>query len=113
VLLALLSAHHRAILEDDDKDPNDAEAAEACSVHLTMNFDTRIWFIDYLSARRLAFAAGGVIVPVSTLGQMKDEQSLCGQGGCQRRFAAACLNDTVDYWTDTKAAPIILQQQRN
>jgi hypothetical protein len=48
------------IADDDSPDP------EETSVHLTMNFDTHIWLLDYLSARRLALQRA--CVPDTALG---------------------------------------------
>jgi hypothetical protein len=40
------------------------------SIHVTVNFDTHIWDLDYLSARRLALRRAGV--PDTALGQAKN-----------------------------------------
>jgi hypothetical protein len=46
---------------------------ENTSIHLTFNFDTHIWDLNYLSARRLALMRAGVLD--SALGHGKDENS--------------------------------------
>jgi hypothetical protein len=62
------------ILEDDDTNPAGSNSEdENHSIHLTMNFDTHIWLLDYLSARRLALRRA--CVPDTALGQMKDEDN--------------------------------------
>ena len=43
------------------------------SIHLTFNFDTHVWDLNYLSARRLALMRAGV--NDSKLGQMKEEDN--------------------------------------
>ena len=42
------------------------------SIHLTFNFDTHVWDLDYLSLRRFALRKAGVSDPV--LGQMRDDE---------------------------------------
>jgi hypothetical protein len=56
----------------NDKDANNNDD-EHHSIHLTMNLDTHIWLLDYLSARRLALRRA--CVPDKALGQMRDEDN--------------------------------------
>lgn len=46
---------------------------ENTSIHLTFNFDTHVWDLNYLSARRLALRRAGVMD--SALGQDREEDS--------------------------------------
>jgi Uncharacterized conserved protein len=46
---------------------------ENTSIHLTFNFDTHVWDLNYLSARRLALRRAGVVD--SALGQDREEDS--------------------------------------
>lgn len=56
----------------DDSEEDDA------SVHMTINLDTHVWELDYLSARRLALRRG--CVQDSALGQSHEEENrYCGK----------------------------------
>jgi hypothetical protein len=49
------------------------DTPENTSIHLTFNFDTHVWDLNYLSARRLALRRAGVMD--SALGQEREEDS--------------------------------------
>ena len=87
----------------------DGESPET-SIHVTVNFDTHIWELDYLSARRLALRRAGVAD--TALGQTRDEDNR--YVGKANELPAAVRNDLFDVLPDglldeddAKAGPMI------
>mmetsp|Transcript_15856 Transcript_15856/g.23269 ORF Transcript_15856/g.23269 Transcript_15856/m.23269 type:complete len:626 (-) Transcript_15856:43-1920(-) len=61
---------HTTDTVNDDALPGNPESA---SIHLTFNFDTHVWDLNYLSARRFALRRAGVSDPA--LGQETDDDN--------------------------------------
>jgi hypothetical protein len=79
--------HTTSTVTDDDK-----PEPEETSIHLTVNFDTHVWGLDYLSARRMALRRA--CVPDSALGQTKDDDNR--YVGKVNQLPAAVLSDLLD-----------------
>jgi hypothetical protein len=79
------------------------DTPENTSIHLTFNFDTHVWDLNYLNARRLALRRAGVLD--SALGQEQAEDSpYVGKVNCLPREIREDLlsNLPLDFLDETK-----------